>query len=386
MFFSSFLAKLMSTPNDSIYATTTPEPTGPRAQYSYQSNNYPPQHPRQPASSGWGCTGFFLSGCAALFVIVFGGFLLFTLIIAVAAQMSVSFEELTNASSDTPLTEKYISGNRNASDLVAVLTIDGIITGAEDGFIAKQIRHITKDKNVKAVVLRVDSPGGTMSGSDYYYHLLKKMKEEREDLPIVVSMGSVAASGGYYVSMVGDEIFAERTTITGSIGVVVPLYKAVELSKKIGVDSTPITSGSLKTMGSIFKPMSEEEEAVWQRLVDDSFQRFKEVICEGREEFAKDPESLDKLATGQIYTATEAEANHLIDRIGFIDDAIAAAMNQAGLNEKNAKAVKYRSKLHLIEALLESRAPNNVFGTKTLQDLTTPRIHLICPHVLPIGE
>jgi protease-4 len=317
---------------------------------------------------------------------MFCGFLFIGLIAYCVEQMSASFNELTNTASDDPVTEKYVSGNRDAENKVVILTVEGIITGAEDSFIAKQIRQIIKDENVKAVVLRVDSPGGTMSGSDYYHYLLKKMKKERGDLPIVVSMGSIAASGGYYIAMVGDEIFAERSTITGSIGVVVPMFKAVELSKKIGIESTSITSGPLKGMGSMMQPMSDEEKAVWERLIDDNFQRFKEVIREGREEFAKDPASLDKLATGQIYTATEAEANHLIDRIGFLDDAISAGMNRAGLNETNAKAVKYRPKLKFMDILLETRSSDNVFGTKTLQDLTTPRLYLLCPHVLPIGK
>jgi len=315
-----------------------------------------------------------------------GGFLFLSIIVAGVTQLSASVGDLANASLDDALTEKYVSGDRQATEKVAILTIDGLITGSEDGFVVKQIRQIIKDDNVKAIVLRVDSPGGTMSGSDYYHHLLKKMKKERNDLPIVVSMGSIAASGGYYVSMVGDEIFAERSTITGSIGVIASLFDATELAKKIGVESKPITSGPHKSMGSMLRPMSDEEKAIWQRLIDDNFERFKEVIREGREEFAKDPASLDKLATGQIYTAAEAEANHLIDHLGFLDDAVAAAMNRAGLNENNAKAIKYRPKLKFIDILLESRSPNNILGKKTLLDLTTPRLYLLCPHALPIQE
>ena len=371
----------MSMHDDSIYATVTPEPNESRGSHgSYSSDNY-----RQPPqSSGRGCTGFFLGCGVVLIIMLIGGFLILSVIVGSVAQLSASVGELANVSLDDALTEKHVSGNRKADDKIAILTIDGIITGAEDGFVAKQIRQIIKDDNVKAVVLRVDSPGGTMSGSDYYHYLLKKMKRERDGFPIVVSMGSIAASGGYYVSMVGDEIFAERSTITGSIGVVVPMFKAVELSKKIGIESMPITSGPLKSMGSMMQPMTDEEKVVWERLIDDNFNRFKEVIREGREEFAKDPASLDKLATGQIFTATEAEANHLIDHIGFLDDAVAAAMNRAGLDEKNSKAIKYRPKLKFLDVLLEARTPDNILGKKTLLDLTTPRLYLLCPNVLPI--
>jgi len=372
----------MSTHDDSIYATATPEPRG----GTPSSYNYSPSHSRPPSGSGWGWTSFAFGGCAAMAIIMIGSFLFLAAIIGSLVQMSTSLGDLAVDSLDDSLRERFVSGDRQATNKIAILTIEGIITGAEDGFVAKQIRQIIKDEDVKAVVLRVDSPGGTMSGSDYYHYLLKKMKQERNDLPLVVSMGSIAASGGYYISTVGDEIFAERTTITGSIGVIASLYDATELAKKIGVESTPITSGQHKRMGSFLQPMSDEEKAIWQGLIDDNFERFKEVIREGREDFADDPESLDKLATGQIYTATEAEANRLIDRIGFLDDAIAAAMKRAGFNETNSKAIKYRPKLKFMDALLESRSPVSILGTKTLQDLTTPQIYLLCPHVLPITE
>ena len=371
--------------DDSIYTAATPEPETTRTSYnSHHFSSSSPQYSRQSANAGLGCVGVLLGGCAAMCVILVGGFVLLAVIVG---GITTSFGELANTTLDDSLTERFVSGNRQASNKVAILTIDGIITGAEDGFVAKQVRQIIKDENVKAVVLRVDSPGGTMSGSDYFHHLLTKMKRERDGLPIIVSMGSIAASGGYYVAVAGDEIFAERSTITGSIGVVVPMFKAIELSRKIGVESTPITSGPLKSMGSIMQPMSDEEKVVWERLIDDNFQRFKEVIREGRKAFAENPENLDKLATGQIFTATEAEANHLIDRVGFLDDAVAAAMNRAGLDERTSKTVKYRPKLRFMDILLESRSPDNILGTKTLVDLTTPRIYLLCPHVLPIhGE
>jgi protease-4 len=159
------------------------------------------------------------------------------------------------------VSEKFFSGNHDSNEKIAIITIEGMIISNEDGFIAKAIQQATADENVKAVVLRVDSPGGTMTGSDYYLHLLKKMKSERR-IPVVVSMGSVAASGGYYVSMVGDEIYAEPATITGSIGVIASLFDASELLDTIGVKSTPITSGPFKAMGSFAKPMSEEERAI----------------------------------------------------------------------------------------------------------------------------
>ena len=282
------------------------------------------------------------------------------------------------------VTEKMIRGNKNASVKVAIISVDGVITGDADGFIARQIRRAISDTKVRAVVLRVNSPGGTMSGSDYYHHLLKKMKSER-NIPIVVSMGSIAASGGYYVSMVSDEIYAEPSTITGSIGVVASLFDASELFKKIGVESTPVVSGDHKTMGSFMKPMSEEERALFQRLIDDNFDRFKEIIREGRRAFANNPAKLDTLATGEIFSANDALKNNLIDRIGFLDDAIDRAVSLAGLTEHDSKVIQYKPKLSLMDTLLESRSPGKLLSGDALSQVTTPKVYLICPHVVPIG-
>lgn len=318
--------------------------------------------------------GFFM-------MIFFGGIFLFILASFGVAMLEsvdqVSFQQ------GTKLNEKLIRGESTASRKVAILSIDGVIFGSDDDFVVKQVKQVLKDKNIEAVVLRIDSPGGTITGSDYYHHLLKRIKSER-DIPIVVSMGSMATSGGYYVAMAADEIFAERTTVTGSIGVIVPMYKGVELCKKIGIESTPITSGPLKTMGSFDKPLTEEQRAVWQHLVDDNFKRFKEVIREGRPEFEADPGKLDALATGQIYTATEAKENGLIDKIGFLDDAIDAAMEHAGLTEADSKVIQFRSKMKFADFLMESRGPDKLLRLETLLDLTTPRVYMICPDVLPL--
>jgi len=296
-----------------------------------------------------------------------------------------ALSEITAELDEKTVTEKMIGGNKNADHKIVVVTIDGLITSNAEGFVAKQIRRVISDTKVKAVVLRVNSPGGTMSGSDYYHHLLKKMKSERK-IPIVVSMGSIAASGGYYVSMVGNEIYAEPSTITGSIGVIASLFDASELFNKIGVESTPIVSGPHKAMGSFMKPMSEEERVLWQRLIDDNFDRFKKIIREGRGEFANNPAELDKLATGQVYTANEAVANKLIDKIGFLDDAIEQAGLLARLDERDYKVIQYKPKLDFMEMLLESRAPNKLLSGKTLSDMTTPKVYLICPHVIPVDD
>ncbi len=134
---------------------------------------------------------------------------------------------------------------------------------------------------LKAIVVRVNSPGGTITGSDYMLHHLRKLAEDTH-IPIVVSMGGLAASGGYYVSMcVGDTpetIFAEPTTWTGSIGVIIPHYNVADLMKKWGIQEDAVASHHLKTMGSIARKMTEEERKIFQQLVDEGFTQFKDVI------------------------------------------------------------------------------------------------------------
>jgi protease-4 len=134
--------------------------------------------------------------------------------------------------------------------------------------------------------------------------------------------------------------------------------------------------------------MSNEEKEVWQRLVDDSFKRFKQVIRDGRSVFADDADKLDQLATGQIYTAAEAKDHGLIDEIGFLDDAIKKAMDLAALTEHNSKAIRYKPKLSFMDALLESRATPNKLSTETIAEtitkMATPRVYLLCPYVPPM--
>ena len=154
-----------------------------------------------------------------------------------------------------------------------------------DGFVKQQIDRVRQDDMCKAVVVRVDSPGGTVTGSDYIYHHLKRLREERQ-IPLVVSMGSVAASGGYYVSMaVGDQersIFAEPTTTTGSIGVIMPHYDISGLLKQFQIEDDSIASHPRKQLLSMTRPMSDEDREIIQDYIDDSFSRFKEIVKSGR--------------------------------------------------------------------------------------------------------
>jgi protease-4 len=243
-----------------------------------------------------------------LFVLAFLGSMALNFLLVLIVGLSA-------AEGERRVQEKHLSHNRAAADKVAVIAVEGVIMQGEDGFVKRQIDRVAEDENVKAVVLRVDSPGGSVSASDYIHHHLREMLKKRK-IPMVVSMGGIAASGGYYVSMaVGHSpnvIFAEPTCFTGSIGVIIPHYNLGEMLGKIGVAEDSVASGPLKEMGTLSRAMTAQERTLFQGLVDDSFSRFKEIIRSGRLKFQKDPAALDKLATGQVFAADRAKENGLV--------------------------------------------------------------------------
>lgn len=308
--------------------------------------------------------------------------LLSVMIVGIAGQLeNIDFDlENVGAAAKSGVSTKFVKGSKTAEKKIAILRIEGIITGEEDGFVMKQIAAVIEDTSICGVVLRIDSPGGTVSGSDYYLYKLKEMKNSRK-IPVIVSMGSVAASGGYYVAMASDEIFAEHSTITGSIGVIASLFNVAELAQRIGFESTPIASGNLKGMGSITKPMTDEEKKIWEDLIENSFSRFKEIIRAGRVNFAENPEALDIIADGRVYTAKQAVANGLIDQIGYLDNAIDSCIAAAGLTLERCQVIRFKKKSDFLTALTEAHA--NVSPLESISDLTTPRLHYICPQVVP---
>jgi protease-4 len=279
--------------------------------------------------------------------------------------------------------EVFVSHNRHGSTKVAILSIEGTILSGE-GFFKQQIDHARKDiedGSLKAIVVRVNSPGGTITGSDYMlYHLNKLAKET--NTPIVVSMGGLAASGGYYVSMcVGDtkdSLYAEPSTWTGSIGVIIPHYNAADLMEKWGIQDDHVASHRLKGMGGFTRKMTDEERKIFQVLVDAGFKQFLDAVESGRPTFHNNPDALKELATGQVFTAKQAVENGLIDRIGFIEDAIDRAIRLAELDKNDVKVVKYKAEPRLSEILFGENATRPSFDVEALLETTTPRAYYLC--------
>ena len=283
---------------------------------------------------------------------------------------------------DGQVVEKYHSLSEFAVDKVAIVSVTGAIMGG-DGFARAQIDHVKDDPTVKAIVLRVDSPGGTVSGSDEIHHHLKELVQDRE-LPVVVSMGGLAASGGYYVAMANgggdDVIFAEPATLTGSIGVIIPHFDLSEALGRIDIRDDSIASGPLKEMLSLTKQRSpelaEKERKVLQSLVDGMFVRFKEIVKAGRPKL--DDAAVDAVATGQIFTAEQASEAGLVDRIGFLEDAIERAVELAGLDEKKARVVKYTRPKGLLDDVLGGQTTGARFSLEAFAELATPRAWYLC--------
>ena len=217
-------------------------------------------------------------------------------------------------------------------DAVAVIRLDGAITsGPEDYFTAPGITpgrvadllEQAADPAVKAVVVRVNSPGGSVVASDEIYHALVEF-----DRPVVVWMDEIAASGGYYIACGGDHVFAHPDTLTGSIGVISQFLNVEELLDEIGVDVVVITSGPRKDIGSPFREMTEEEQALWAGITDEIYEGFVEVVAQARD---LPLDEVRELADGSIYTGQRAQELGLVDDVGTLDDAIAKAAELGGI-------------------------------------------------------
>jgi protease-4 len=284
--------------------------------------------------------------------------------------------------SDAKVVEKYHSLAKFAPAKVAIVDVAGAIMGG-DGFARWQLDRIEDDESVKAIVLRVDSPGGTVSGSDEIHYRLAALAKKRE-LPVVVSMGGIAASGGYYVAMANggrdDVIFAEPATLTGSIGVIIPHFDLSKMLKKLDVSDDSVASGPLKEMLSPTKERTPEiaarERKILQGLVDDMFVRFKEIVKAGRPKL--DDAAVAKVATGQIFTAKQAQEAGLVDRIGFLEDAVDRAVELAGLTKDTARVVRYSRPKGLVDELLGGASPSARLSLEAFADWTTPRAWYLC--------
>jgi protease-4 len=315
----------------------------------------------------------------------------------------------------TSLVEHGLYGDSKNLDKIAVVKLDGVIMEGQTAHVQKEIDKAAADEHVKAVVFRINSPGGTITASDDLHRRLKELadgknrKQKGGKKPVVVSMGAIAASGGYYVAMPAELVMAEQTTITGSIGVYAAFPNVSALTEKIGFSMNVVKSDRMKDSGSMFHPMSAQEHELWQGMVNNAYDRFLTVVAEGRtrimeasQKSPKEPteeerknlvekykellqarieatekkipeldaegkpvmvdgkpklvEFYRKRADGGIFTAQEAKEFGLIDAIGYQEDAVIKAAALRGLAEGSYRVVSYDRPPSLFGSLVGGEA------------------------------
>lgn len=299
------------------------------------------------------------------------GVFLGLLFIQIISYFTIQSDDLGASSGGVSWSTKYYK--IGTSGTIALLDINGIIqessgtsvlTGEtyKHGVFLDQLEYAFSSKNIDGVVLRVNSPGGGVYESDEIYNKITELKEEYNK-PLVVYMCQLAASGGYYVSAPADKIYANRNTITGSIGVAMGGLNLKELMDNIGVKDNTITSGRNKTIMSSTHEMTDEQRRILQEMVDEVYDQFLDVVSQGRNIDKKD---LKPIADGRVYTARQAKEVGLIDEIGELDDAINEVADIAGLS--NPSVLEFTSNdFGFLSNFLGKAA--NVFVSKDSVDL-----------------
>lgn len=247
----------------------------------------------------------------------------------------------------------------STQDRVALIRIEGVILDAQATI--SELKHYSDNPLVKAIVLRIDSPGGGVVPSQEIHDAVKRVKN-KSNKAIIASMGTVAASGGYYIAAATDRIIANPGSLTGSIGVIMEMANFEGLMKKVGVEGVVIKSGRFKDVGSPLRKMSDEERKLLQSVMDDVHQQFIQAVADGR---SLEVSEVEPLADGRIYTGRQAKEARLIDELGDLDDAIHIAADIAGM-EGEPKVVEPRKRFSfrdIIESRWSSVFPKLEFDT-----------------------
>ena len=228
---------------------------------------------------------------------------------------------------------------------VGLIEVKGMIIDSREP--VRQLRHFLKDDDIKAVVLRIDSPGGVVAPSQEIYEEVRKFAAKKK---IIVSMGSLAASGGYYIAAPASMIFANPGTITASIGVIIKLSNIETLMDKIGIKSTVIKTGKYKDSGSPVRDLTEEDRAMFQSVIDSTHNQFVKAVAVGR----KLPvEEIRKIADGRILSGEQALALKLVDRLGTLQDAVDEAGKLAGIQGDPEIILPPKKKVNYLDFLSE---------------------------------
>jgi protease IV len=334
-------------------------PNQPGSMNSFQcplSGKIPPE-PRQKSifKMFWGLVSAFSTLAGILFFLILAG-----LIIAVFRGQGFSlYEEVVI---ESPAKEK-----------IALVKVDGILYEEQAQNVQQQLKAARQDNQVKAVIVQINSPGGTITASDQIHYEISKFRKNKSSIPVIAFMQGTAASGGYYSAVACEKIIAEPTTITGSIGVISEYFVFQDLlEEKLGIQPVVIKSGQKKDWPSSYrKPTDTELQYIQDRLIAPAIAQFKKVVSDGRKHVLT-PEDVNNLADGGIFDATEAVKVKLIDQTGYLDDAVKLVKSMAGL--KDAQVVQYRKPFSFSD-ILSIRTQNlPVFNRATLYELGKPEL------------
>ena len=266
--------------------------------------------------------------------------------------------------SQTSAVNEVVVREGDDAQKIAVVRIEGTILGPTFQEFSRQLTHAENDPNVKALVVSIDSPGGAITPSDQIFNRIRAFKQKK-GAPVVVSMGFLATSGGYYAACAADHIVAEPTTWTGNIGVYMMRFDLSEAMAHLGIKDVTVAApeGGLK-YESLSKPPSTQFTEHYQHLVDSANQRFRERVIEGRGSRLRRP--IDEVATGRVYAAADALADGLVDQVGYAEDAYAHAQSAAGLG--NPKIVRYTKPPSVMDVLMSEGGGTPVVRGKMGRD------------------
>jgi protease-4 len=271
-------------------------------------------------------------------------------------------------------------------DRIKVISLSGMIMDSDEKSVfslsdssmagtIKKLRKAAENKKIKAVLLRINSPGGTVATSQELNQAVTALKEKK---PVFATMGDVAASGGYYVACATDKIYANPGTLTGSIGVILNGMNFKGLADKLGVQPQVVKSGLFKDIASPYRPMSEDERKILQTLIDDSYDQFVNAVASGRKMKVED---VKKIADGRIYSGRQAKANGLVDELGSYQDALndlqATCKKKYGLTED--LAVEDKSSGTIFDSLMDTSQSSSLFQGASGQGLEASVIERMMP-------
>ncbi|MFI4912068.1 MAG: signal peptide peptidase SppA [Sedimentisphaeraceae bacterium JB056] len=365
-----------------------PQPQTPpqyQSQYQYQPQTPSAVQPQVQKSSKlsdgagilfkglWQITKYIFFGFSVL-----GNLILLLLIIGIIAagysgyKGSSSFSGMGSGAGENY--SEYLIMDGTAHERIAIVDVCNVITTETSEALRQQFDIVLADSTIKGIIVRIQSPGGSVVASDQIHHMIEKLSEEKR-VPIMAYMAGLAASGGYYTAIACDRIIAEPTTITGSIGVIMQTFTMKQLfEEKLGVQPVTVKSGLKKDWPNSFQDVTpEQRQYLDDKLIRPAYDRFVDLVDKGRPLLSR--EQITPLADGSIYYAQEAMDNGLIDQIGYLEDAVSALSDQAGLTDP--EVFGYQEVFGFADILrMQTSSQNNLLSTgkELVSDMQSPKL------------